>query len=254
MILKLLLFTLIFIGSYGVYSQELRGRFLEYNDSLEYASGDLFKASVVIWPTQIPLEEFDKLRGTIGAELYLVRINDIARSENNMDAVVINGDFILREGFQGGGVVSQSFLSNEIVWELPSINFVGGYVDDAEYEYAHQAFFSRKSIWLPAFISVVFLLFFYKLYIRRRNIKRREAEFRKEKDYWIKVIGDASTRKDYEYIEESVEMWEKYFDETKEFSGFSDFIRTIQYKKEWSSEEQNKIDELANKLKSELIR
>lgn len=232
----------------------MRAKFLEYDEKQEYASGDTFESRVVIWPTRRNPEDFLILQGMVGNGLYLAKIDEVKRSKNNYEAIVLDGKFIITNNFYPQSNTISAFEDTQIVWELPDIIFLGGDAWEDDFEFVEQFFFSQRKLWPPFLLLLLVAFFFGGKYIKRYWILRKERiRCEREKKFWEERFILAAKRSDFEEVVANESKWEKFFPKTPPLAEFVENVKLIQYKKEWSASEHEKVKSLIDQIKEQLV-
>lgn len=243
--MKIVLFVgLIFCLVFNVFASSLEAEFEIDGKIKVLKEGDAINATLRVWPIEnLDENEFKKLVGTnLFESFYLIDIESIAPSVNNADVVEMKASFVVV-----GKVNPDKLLINyhdemiHVRFKEVLVNQLENKSQDFIIENQNTDFSIQK--WLIILLIIAFLIL---IYVKRDVF----AKFRKKTNQvddrliYKKMFLEAKERKDYENIYRQKEMWLKYLAEVA--PAHHDFFKVLnehQFKKEWSSQIKNEVDE-----------
>lgn len=229
-----LLFFHTFYASALQATEDLRGRFVDFDVSKDYYAGDGHILTLAIWPTTRNPENFKVLKGKIGDSFYLAEILSLERSEYNHEAVILEGRFIFLSGFRSGIAEEVQKRHFNLLLETPNINFIRKDNIGPEYEFVDQDYWRDLNL-IPYILASLILLMGFIFFLRRWYVRfRAEKKYRETRIYWINIFIKSKTRQDFEFILEKKEEWINYLAINPLLGNFLEEVKDLQYQREWS--------------------
>lgn len=241
-VIKLLILTLLALVVFDVVAyQSMRGRLEGYSSSQSYESGDKISMRMTVWPTTRSTDEFRGLQGRFGDELYLLEIVNIKRSQNNHEAILLDGVFVLLPGFRPGQASYIEFDGTFIELSLPNIEFTPTELPDGVFEYLSFSIVQRRN--LMALVTAFVLFLFIASYFLRKKYQQYEKRKKREENikYWNGKFIAAKERQDYEEIVSREKEWGEYIAPSPPLDSFIKEVKVIQYKRDWTESDFKKV-------------
>lgn len=181
--------------------------------------------------------------------LYLYSVEFVQESDNGQTQIGAN---VVLKKLPSQKEISIKLNKDEYILSLAEIAFN---TDDATLNPSKSFFdekydFKRFWLWFKANIKTILLIlivfFVFSTFLLLKIQKRRKDNLKKKqkKHYWLEKIKTSQTRKELEEIYQKKTEWCDFFLQPLAIQSRDSFFKNledIQYLKEWSMEEQEKI-------------
>lgn len=185
-------------------------------------------------------------------KFYVFDIIEKGFSPNNQDVYVVKGRMVMVDVFRKGQLFTMDFNGSNVYVEVRSEAPKELKAEGQEVIFAPLPFIYQMSFWEKILYGFIAFLVLSGLFAGARKLfvnMKEKKERKKKRLMLIESFSNAQSRDDFERLYKTREEWISYLGgKNPEAVTFLKDLEDVQYKRDWTDEETNKIKQKTQEL------